>query len=81
MHIAVAVGTPVIALFGATIPEYGFAPRGPRDVILETKGLTCRPCSIHGGYTCPIKTFDCMRSITPEMVENKLRLFLEHKDV
>ena len=77
MHIAVAVGTPVVAIFGATIPEYGFAPCGPRDVILEIKGLKCRPCSIHGGNICPIKTFDCMLSITPDIVVNKLKQFLQ----
>lgn len=80
MHIANAVGTPVVAIFGATIPEYGFAPCGPRDVVVETKGLKCRPCSIHGGNTCPIKTFDCMRSITPEVVVHKLRAFVENKE-
>jgi heptosyltransferase II len=77
MHIAVAVGTPVIAIFGATIPEYGFAPRGPHDIVVETGGLTCRPCSIHGESMCPIKTFECMLSITPEVVVNKLKLFLK----
>ena len=79
MHIAVAIGTPVVAIFGATIPQYGFAPRGPHDVVVETNGLKCRPCSIHGGNICPIKTFECMLSITPEVVVNKLKLFLESK--
>jgi heptosyltransferase-2 len=77
MHIAVAVGTPVVALFGATVPEYGFAPRGANDIVIETKGLTCRPCSIHGGETCPIGTFDCMLAITPEFVVSKVMPFLQ----
>ncbi|MCX6121991.1 MAG: lipopolysaccharide heptosyltransferase II [Ignavibacteriales bacterium] len=77
MHIAVAVGTPVVAIFGATVPEFGFAPRGPRDVVIETKGLQCRPCSSHGGNMCPIKTFECMLSITPEVVVSKVRKFLQ----
>ena len=81
MHIAVAVGTPVVAIFGATIPEYGFAPRGPFDIVLEMKGLPCRPCSIHGGTTCPIKTFDCMLSIAPEIVVKNVRLFLRNETV
>jgi heptosyltransferase II len=79
MHLAVAVGTPVVAIFGATIPEYGFAPRGPHDVVIETCGLKCRPCSIHGGHKCPIKTFDCMLSISPALVVNNLKIFLEIK--
>jgi heptosyltransferase-2 len=76
MHLAVAVGTPVVAIFGATIPEYGFAPRGAHDIVIEIKGLKCRPCSIHGGDTCPIKTFECMMAITPELVVNKVLPFL-----
>jgi heptosyltransferase-2 len=76
MHLAVSVGTPVMAIFGATVPEFGFAPRGPRDIIIETKGLKCRPCSIHGGEKCPIKTFECMMKISPESVAEKVRLFL-----
>ncbi len=77
MHLAVAVATPVVAIFGATVPEYGFAPRGVHDIVIETKGLKCRPCSIHGGKTCPIGTFECMLAITPELVVNKVKPFLE----
>jgi heptosyltransferase-2 len=64
MHLAVAVRTPVVAIFGATVPEFGFAPIGENDVVLETKGLPCRPCSIHGGDVCPVKTFVCMLDIS-----------------
>jgi len=77
MHIAVAVDTPIIAIFGATVPEYGFAPRGANNIIIETKGLKCRPCSIHGGDICPIKTFECMMAIKPDLVVNKVRPFLQ----
>jgi heptosyltransferase-2 len=68
MHLAVAVRTPVVAIFGATVPEFGFAPLGEHDQVLGIDGLSCRPCSIHGGDTCPIKTFDCMQRITARMV-------------
>ncbi|MBI5472118.1 MAG: lipopolysaccharide heptosyltransferase II [Ignavibacteriae bacterium] len=68
MHLAVAVGTPVVAIFGATVPEFGFAPMGEHDVVVQTLGLKCRPCSIHGGNACPIKTFVCMKEITAQDV-------------
>ena len=68
MHMAAAVGTPVVAIFGATVPAFGFGPSGPLDIVVETQGLKCRPCSIHGGKKCPIKTFDCMNNITYERV-------------
>jgi len=76
MHLAVAVGTPVVAIFGATVPAIGFAPLGPHDVVVEVKDLPCRPCSIHGSNTCPIKTFDCMLRITPERVLSALQNIL-----
>lgn len=68
LHLAVGVGTPVVAIFGATVPEFGFAPRGPHDAVVEVRGLSCRPCSIHGGDKCPIGTFDCMVGISAERV-------------
>lgn len=68
MHLAVAMRTPVVAIFGATVPAFGFAPVGPRDQIVETNGLPCRPCAIHGGNRCPIGTFDCMTNITVQQV-------------
>ena len=77
MHLAVAVRTPVVAIFGATVPEFGFAPRGPYDVVSETKGLACRPCSIHGGDRCPIKTFVCMNDLSPESVFQQVQRTLQ----
>ena len=68
MHLGVAVRTPVVAIFGATVPAFGFSPYGQRDVVVETLGLSCRPCSIHGSHSCPIKTFDCMMDIDAERV-------------
>lgn len=63
LHIANSVQTPVIAIFGATIPDFGFYPYGENDKIIEISGLHCRPCSIHGGSKCPVGTFDCMKEI------------------
>lgn len=68
MHLGASVGTPVVAIFGATVPAFGFGPSGPDDAVVETTGLKCRPCSIHGGDTCPIKTFDCMVDISYDRV-------------
>ncbi len=71
MHLAVATGTPVIAIFGPTVPAFGFYPLGERDVILEAK-LDCRPCSLHGGNYCPEGHHNCMKNITVEMVWEKV---------
>lgn len=67
-HLAVSVGTPVVAIFGPTIPAFGFAPYGTRNQIVEITNLDCRPCSIHGGRKCPKKHFLCMKRITADAV-------------
>lgn len=66
MHLAAAVGTPVVALFGPTVSAWGFAPAGERDVILEAE-MDCRPCSLHG-KSCCADDVRCMRDIGPERV-------------
>lgn len=63
MHMAQAVGTPVVAIFGPTVPAFGFAPRGPHDVVLEVAGLACRPCSSHGPRVCPLGHHHCMTEL------------------
>ncbi len=67
-HLALAVGTPVVAIFGPTVPAFGFAPVGRYDEVVEYMGLTCRPCGIHGGDVCPIGTLDCMKLLPPQQV-------------
>lgn len=62
MHIAAAVGTPVVAIFGPTTPELGFAPRTKAAEIVQ-RSLECRPCHRHGPQVCPLGHFKCMRDI------------------
>ena len=76
VHIAEAVGVPVVAIFGPTVPEFGFAPRGVGSSVVEVSGLACRPCSIHGEQNCPLGTHECMQRITPEMVLERLSALL-----
>jgi len=73
MHLAVSVRTPVVAIYGPTVPRFGFSPLGAHDRIVEQEGLSCRPCSSHGGQTCPIKTFECMKLIGPQLVHAKVK--------
>jgi heptosyltransferase-2 len=63
LHLGVAMGIPVVAIFGPTVPEFGFGPYGERHTVIQ-KDMSCRPCSIHGGKRCPKGHFDCMASIS-----------------
>jgi len=67
MHVAVARGVPVVAIFCATTPSLGFYPYARNAVVVE-KELSCRPCGSHGGRYCPLGTEDCMRLIKAEDV-------------
>ena len=67
LHLATAMGTPVIALFGPTITEFGFGPLRAGDVALGMT-LECRPCSPHGPRQCPLGHHRCMRDLPVEAV-------------
>ena len=61
MHLAAAVGTPVIALFGPTDPART-GPYGKGHIVIRAN-LSCSPCLLK---KCP--TRECMTAITPEQV-------------
>ncbi|HEX7337391.1 MAG TPA: glycosyltransferase family 9 protein [Gemmatimonadales bacterium] len=68
LHLATAVGTPVVAVFGPTVPDFGFGPRRRGDIALGHAGLACRPCSRHGPQRCPLGHHRCMRDLSVETV-------------
>jgi len=74
-HIAAAVGTPVVAIFGPTVREFGFVPYSNSVTIVETEEeLKCRPCSRHGKMTC--SHHDCMKTIPPRRVAEAVQNLL-----
>jgi heptosyltransferase-2 len=79
MHIAVARGVPVVAIFCATTPELGFYPYSAKAVVVE-KSLPCRPCSSHGSRRCPLGTVDCIRLIGAEEVFHAVERLLKTTD-
>lgn len=75
MHIAWALHTPVTALFGPTVEELGFFPRGATSTVLQVgrEQLPCRPCGLHGPQTCPKGHHNCMMWIQPARVWEDVR--------
>ena len=71
-HLASAMGTPTVAVFGPTVPEFGFGPLAPKAVVAGRRELACRPCDRHGPQQCPLRHWRCMREITPEHVAELL---------
>ena len=68
LHLAEAVGTEVVALFGPTSRELGYFPVRPGSRTLEI-ALPCRPCTRTGQGTCSHKRHKaCLEDIRPESV-------------
>lgn len=67
MHVAAAVGVPVVAVFGPTDP-FGTAPVTPRCSIVQEKPY-CSPCFLR---RCPTD-HRCMTRVTTEAVEAAAR--------
>lgn len=73
MHIAAALKTPLVALFGSTNPV-ATGPYGSGDVIC--KQVSCSPCYRR---TCPID-FKCMKEISVEEVYQTLNRYFSFSD-
>ncbi len=72
LHLGQAVGTPVVALFGSTVPAFGFGPQRDRDRVVS-HSLDCKPCAGHGVDRCPREDFACIDAISAEEVLAALR--------
>jgi len=68
LHLASAMNTPTVAIFGPTVPEFGFGPLAERSAVAGVTTLRCRPCDKHGPRVCPLGHWQCMREITPANV-------------
>lgn len=76
LHLANAVNTPVFAMFGPTVKEFGFYPYRKHDHIFE-KEMACRPCGLHGSSKCPLGHHKCMKDIKPEEVFAAIMDYIE----
>jgi heptosyltransferase-2 len=74
LHLAEAVGTPVLALFGPTVREFGYYPQLPGSRVLELP-LPCRPCSRNGKRPCWRQDRACLADIpAARVLEELLRM-------
>ena len=63
MHIAAALGRPLVAVYGSTSP--GFTPPLGEAVAIERLGLECSPCFQRA---CPLGHLNCLRQLEPDPV-------------
>jgi heptosyltransferase-2 len=63
MHVCEAVGRPVLAFFGSTSPQFGYAPYRPESLFLH-QPPRCNPCSKNGSRPCHRPRHVCMENIS-----------------
>ena len=73
MHLAAALGTPLVAIFGPTDPVW-VGPYGKPESVVRV-GLECSPCYLRKLRECPYD-HACMRQVTAEMVIERAKQVL-----
>jgi len=63
MHVAAALGTPLVAIYGSSTPDHT-PPMSERASIIKLD-MPCSPCFER---TCPLGHFNCMMNLKPERV-------------
>ena len=74
MHLAVAVGAPVIAIFGPSDPQT-YGPYNENSVALW-RDVGCNPCLLHGRWDTACRRFRCIEAVTVEEVRRAAAAFL-----
>ena len=72
-HLASAMNTPTVTIFGPTVPQFGFGPLADRATTIGVESLACRPCDRHGPMSCPLGHWKCMREVTVAEVTSAVR--------
>jgi heptosyltransferase-1 len=76
MHLAVALGRPVVSVFGPTDPAW-IGPYGRPDSVVRA-ALPCSPCYLRKLSACPFG-HACMNEVTADMVIDQLRQQLSRR--
>ena len=67
MHVAAAVGSNLIAIYGSTSP--GFTPPLLKNACIVTSNISCSPCNKR---FCKYGHYNCLNLITPKIIFDKI---------
>lgn len=71
-HLAALSGTKVISVWGSTTPACGFLGFGQTMDDTVCLDIPCQPCSIAGLRRCPRGDMECLETLPPEMIVDKI---------
>ncbi len=77
MHLASLTATPVVSIWGATHPYLGFYGYGQAAEYAVQTDLFCRPCSVYGNKPCYRKNYECLYSINPRQIVDRVNKILK----
>ena len=77
LHLASAMATPTLAIFGPTVPGFGFGPLAPGSATAGVDDLPCRPCDAHGPRRCPLEHWRCMLDQRPAAIAGRALALLD----
>ena len=75
LHVAAAAGTPVVAIYGSSTPE--FTPPLTQRAQIVYEGLPCSPCFKR---ECPLGHLNCLRQIGPEHIAAQIGSLISRCD-
>jgi heptosyltransferase-2 len=78
LHLARAVDTPTVMLFGPT--DAGRLPPDPGRLDLSLPDLACRPCSPHGPKVCPLGHHRCMQELDVMRVHRAIDALIRRRE-
>ncbi len=77
-HFGMCADIPVLTIYCSTIHQFGFYPYNSKSDFISYDKLRCKPCGVHGHSKCPIKTFDCAKLLSPDIVIQKAQMLLSN---
>lgn len=81
LHLAALVGTPVVSIWGATIPQNGyFPPSGAKLENAMVLNIACQPCSVFGNKPCTNPHLYACLEIDPMDVVKKIENIIHSKE-